>query len=143
MNEFERLFAEALDDGVVTEVIRPSAIVPEEYARLVLVEMALRDVSAGGHWSATPVLWKRYDRPAAEGETVPPDTNLLGTLQVAYGTPTRYDITIYRATVTRLGQDQGWSVETLCDEALSFGGLSLSSCPRADLSTPPKPFSLD
>lgn len=140
MNEFEALFAEALGEGYVTEVIRPSAIVPEEAARLVLVEMAMRDVTSGGHWSATPILWRRFDRPVDEGETMPSEAHLIGSLQVAYGTPTRYDITIYRATVTRLGQDQGWTVESLCDEALGFGGLSLANCPRAELTQPPKPF---
>jgi len=34
----------------------------------------------------------------------------------------------------------GWTVESLCDEALGFGGLTLATCPRADLKPPPKPF---
>lgn len=140
MNEFERLMSEAYDGGVVTEVIRPSAIVPEDSARLVLVEMAMRDVRVGGNWSATPTIWRRFDRAAEDGEPAPDENHLLGTLQVAYGTPTRYDITIFRATITLLGQQQGWTVESLCDEALGFGGLSLASCPRAELAAPPKPF---
>jgi len=139
VNEFERLMAEAYDDGVVTEVIRPAAIVPEDAARLVLVELAMRDVHAGGHWDATPTLWRRFDQPA-EPDVALEDTHLVGSLQVAYGTPTRYDITIYRATVTTLGQECGWTVETLVDEALGFGGLDLASCPRADLSPPPPVF---
>lgn len=65
---------------------------------------------------------------------------LIGAIQVAYGTPTRYEITLYRVTVTRYGTQQGWSVETLCDEALAFGGLDLATCPRATLQAPPKPF---
>ena len=140
MNEFERLMAEAYDDGVVTEVIRPAAILPEEAARLVLVELAVRDVSAGGHWHATPTLWRRFENPdGAVGDPLA-DTHLLGALQVAYGTPTRYDITIYRVTITTLGQQQGWTVESLCDEALGFGGMSLLDCPRADMPVPPLPF---
>jgi hypothetical protein len=31
-------------------------------------------------------------------------------------------------------------VESLCDEALAFGGLDLATCPRATLQAPPKPF---
>ena len=139
MNEFERLMAEAYDDGVVTEVIRPAAIAPEEAARLILVEMAMRDVHSGGHWQATPTLWRRFDRAFAEDEPLE-DSHVLGSLQVAYGTPTRYDITIYRATVTTLGQQQGWTVESLVNEALGYGGLDLASCPRADLQPPPAPF---
>jgi hypothetical protein len=42
--------------------------------------------------------------------------------------------------VTKFGNDQGWTVDSICDEALDFGGLDLASCPRAILSAPPKPF---
>jgi hypothetical protein len=41
----EMLLTEAYDEGVVTEVIRPAAVVPEQAARRVLVELALRGVS--------------------------------------------------------------------------------------------------
>jgi hypothetical protein len=61
-------------------------------------------------------------------------------MQVAYGIPTRYEITIFRATISELGDSHGWTVETLCDEALSYGGLTLATCPRAALTTPPRPF---
>lgn len=141
MNELEMLAAEVYDEGVVTEVIRPAAILPEHAARAVLVEMAMRDVRSGGLWEAEPSLWRRYDKPfAAPG--VPGGAELIGSLQVAYGTPTRYEITIYRATITAFGRDSGWSVESLCDEALGFGSLTLASCPRAALSPPPQPFRL-
>ncbi len=59
---------------------------------------------------------------------------------MAYGTPTKYEITIYRITVTVAGVEAGWTVESLTDEALAFGGLTLAACPRARLSDPPKPF---
>jgi hypothetical protein len=49
-------------------------------------------------------------------------------------------ITIYRATITRFGHQHGWTVETLCDEAHGFGGLTLAGCPRVDLAPPPRPF---
>jgi hypothetical protein len=131
--------AEVYDEGVVSEVIRPAAIVPEEAARAVLVELALRDVQNGGVWLAEPSLWSRYDRPwAGHGDLA--GAELIGSMQVAYGTPTKYEITIYRVTVTRYGTDQGWTVESLCDEALGFGNLGLANCPRATLSAPPKPY---
>jgi len=140
VNEFERLMTELYDDGVVEEVIRPAAVLPEEAARLVLVELALRSIDAGGVWDATPTVWHRYDRPRDPSDPTPIETRLVGTLQVAYGTPTRYEITVYRATITRLGTDAGWTVESLCDEALGFGALTLASCPRAPLQSPPRPF---
>ena len=141
VNELEMLAAEVYDEGVITEVIRPAAVLPEDSARAVLVEMAMRDVRNGGLWAAEPSLWRRYDRPF-DGLDGPGTAELIGTMQVAYGTPTRYEITIYRATITRFGQDHGWTVESLCDEALSFGALDLASCPRASLQPPPRPFRL-
>jgi hypothetical protein len=135
----ELLMAEAYDEGVVSEVIRPAAIIPEESARAVLVELALRDVQNGGVWQSEPSLWSRYDRPWT-GCGSPGDAELIGTIQVAYGTPTRYEITIYRVTVTRFGTETGATVDSLCDEALAFGNLALENCPRATLNVPPKPF---
>src|SRR4051794_19997093 len=123
------LVSEALgDEGAITEVIRPSAIVPEEASRKILMELALRDVRDGGHWLTEPSVWRRFDRP--QGQQTEP--NLLGSIQVAYGTPTRYEITLYRVTVTGLGTAAGWTVRSLCDEALELGDLTLAECPRAE-----------
>ena len=130
---------EVFDEGVVTEVIRPAAIIPEEAARAILVELSLRDVRNGGTWRSDPSRWALYDAPwpsaADQG-----GAQLVGTIQVAYSTPTRYEITIYRATVTRTGTEIGWTVTKLCDEALGFGHLDLATCPRATMNEPPKPF---
>lgn len=131
---------EAPDEGVVTEVIRPAAVIPEEAARKILMELALRDVRAGGVFEADPSVWRRFDRPWDGPGGTPGTAELLGTIQIAYGVPTRYEITLFRATITKLGSQAGWSVSGLCDEALSFGGLTLETCPRADLKPPPRPF---
>ncbi len=140
MEEIERLFADVYDEAVVTEVIRPAAILPEAAARAVLAELSLQDVRAGGWWYAEPTVWRRYDRPCAQGEDLPPEMSLLGSLHVTYGTPTRYEITIYRVTVTEPGTRAGFTVESLCNEALGFAGLDLATCPRAALHAPPPPF---
>ena len=140
MDPMEMLAAEVYGDVAVTEVIRPAAVLPEAAARTVLVELAHRDVRSGGCWASSPTLWERYDRPwdgHSQGDAV-----LIGSLQVSYGTPTRYAITIYRATVTVFGAEHGWNVEGLCDEALSYGGYTLAECPRADLKPPPRPFKM-
>jgi len=81
----------------------------------------------------------RYNRPWHSQDT-PGDATAIGTVQVAYGTPTRYEITIYRVTITEFGGRAGWTVASLCDEVLASGGLTLASCPRAELTPPPKPF---
>ena len=135
------MLADLYEEVAATEVIRPSAVLPEAAARAALVEMALLDVRGGGVWDASPSLWRRYDRPWASSES-PGDALLIGSLQVAYGVPTRYAITISRATVTSFGDQAGWTVESLCDEALGFGGYTLADCPRAELSPPPKPFKM-
>ncbi len=139
MDPFEELAAAVYEDVAVTEVIRPAAVLPESAARVVLVELALRDARGEGYWTSSPTLWQRWDRPWDHGEE-PGAAQLVGGLQVTYGSPTKYAITIYRATITSVGHDAGWTVESLCDEALGFGGYTLADCPRADLSPPPPVF---
>lgn len=142
MDKLELLVSEAFGDGIISEVIRPSAIVPEDAARNILIEMAMRDVRLDGHWWADPATWRRYDKPWDGPERTQGTAELLGSIQVAYGTPTRYEITIFRVAITRLGTEAGLTVSSLCDEALGYGGLTLELCPRADLKPPPQPFRL-
>jgi hypothetical protein len=129
----------AYDENVVSEVIRPAAIVPEEAARAILVELSLNSVHSGGVWRAEPSRWNRYDKPWLSTED-PGDSCLLGSIQVAYGTPTKYEITIYRVSISRRGSELGLTVQGLTDEALGHGDLSLADCPRASIQPPPKPF---
>ena len=128
------------DDVAVTQVIRPAAILPELAARAVLSDLMLCDARQGGHWIAEPATWRRYDVPWNGTDGGPGTAQLVGTLQVVYGKPTRYEITVFRATVTRAGAVDGWTVDSLCDEAFSYGGLTLATCPRAELTAPPPPF---
>ena len=125
----------------ITSVIRPSAVLAEALARKVVLELEHRDVSQGGVWSASPGLWQRYDH-AWDGVGGTRGTaQLVGTIGAIYGSPGKYDITIYRVTVTAHGHETGWTVERLCDEALAFVDLTLASCPRTELTTAkPDPF---
>jgi hypothetical protein len=143
VDDLELLSAQAYDEGVVTEVIRPAAVLPEEAARHVLMELALHDVRIGGHWWSEPATWRRYDAPWNGTDGGTGSANLIGTIQVAYGVPTRYEITIFRATITKAGAEIGLTVDKLCNEALGYGGLSLDNCPRADLKPSPRPFRFD
>ncbi|HEX3906674.1 MAG TPA: hypothetical protein VHW92_01950 [Mycobacteriales bacterium] len=140
MDLLEILLTETEDEGLVTEVIRPAAVLPERVARTVLMELSLRDARTGGVWMTEPTVWRRYDRPFDGANGGPGSAVLLGTMQVTYGMPTRYEITIFRATITRNGSTLGMTVQSLCDEALQHGGLTLDTCPRADLKPPPLPF---
>ena len=140
MHNPELLMAEAYDEGVVSEVIRPAAIIPEESARAVLVELAIRDVQNGGLWQSEPSLWSRYDRPW-EGYGNPAGAELIGTDpgRLRHPDPVR-DHDLPRHGHPATAPTSGWTVESLCDEALAFGGLDLANCPRASLGAPPKPF---
>ena len=122
-------------------VIRPSALLKDQDAHRVLMELEQRDVSRGGVWSASAGLWQRYDH-AWDGEAGGRGTaQLLGTIGVVYGTPSKYDITIYRVTVTEEGLNQGWTVTKLSDDALQHVGLTLATCPRTQMAGAPKdPF---
>ena len=124
-----------------TTVIRPSALLRDQDAHRVLMALEERDVSRGGVWSASAGLWQRYDLPW-DGEVGSKGTSqLLGTIGIVYGTPSKYDITIYRATVTEHGLDAGWTVDRLCDDALQYADLTLASCPRTSLAAvAPDPF---
>ena len=135
----EVLAARAYGEDSITEVIRPAAVLPEMSAREVLFALSMLDARDGGEWISTPAAWSLYDQ-AWAGPTDPGESQLIGTMHVAYGTPTRYEITIFRATVTAFGMAAGWDVVSLCDRALVHAGLSLASCPRAQLSPPPRPF---
>lgn len=135
----EVLATELYDEGIVTEVIRPAAVVPEEAARVILAALQAQSVDRGGTWVATARSWARYDRTGVHPDGSPVG-DLIGTIEAIYGAPTKYDITIYRATVTSVGTAAGWTVASLCDEPLSHGGLSLATCPRATLQPPPQPF---
>jgi hypothetical protein len=139
LSPLELLRTELDDEGIVTEVIRPAAIIPETAARIIVRELDARSPALGGVWTATTRMWNRYEAPGVDGRGEP-TAPLVGRMEVAYGTPTRYEITIYRATLTSIGTAAGWTVESLCDEPLSFGGLRLATCPRASLRPPPKPF---
>ncbi len=69
----------------------------------------------------------------------PGAARLIGSIGAVYGTPSKYDITIYRVTTTDHGRSLGWSVEALCDDALRYADLTLATCPRTGLAAPPAP----
>jgi hypothetical protein len=116
-----------------TEVIRPAAVLPEQAAMRILDALRMQDVGRGGMWNASSALWQRYDKPWDELSGLRGDAQLIGTICVAYDTPTRFTITVYRVTVTAAGIAAGWSVTRLCDDAFGYGGLTLANCPRAEL----------
>jgi hypothetical protein len=127
----------AVGTGETTRIIRPAAILDERAAVQVLQQLRRLDVAAGGTWNATSSLWQRYDHPWDGIGGTRGTAELLGSVAVMYDAPHRHEITIYKVTVTDFGLSSGWSVESLCDDALTWAGLTLSTCPRAELRQPP------
>ncbi len=119
-------------------IIRPAAILDERAAAEVLQQLRRLDVSAGGVWNATSSLWQRYDSPWNGPGGTRGDAQLIGAIAVMYDSPHRHEITIYKVTVTERGLDLDWTVESMCDDALMWAGLTIATCPRAELAPPPK-----
>jgi hypothetical protein len=131
---------EFVDELASQEVIRPAAILSETHARLILQGLAANDVRAGGLWLTRVGSWRRYATPWEPGAPAPGAAPHIGTLSVVYDSPTRYCVTVFRASLTAYGLRQGWTTSLLCDEAFSHAGLTLADCPRAALAAPPRPF---
>lgn len=127
-------------DFASQEVIRPAAVLSETATRLILQALTADDVQQGGHWWTRVGTWRRYGSPWAPGADEPGDAPHLGTISCVYDSPSRYCVTVFRVAMTAHGLRQGWTVESLCDEAFAHAGLTLQSCPRATLAAPPRPF---
>lgn len=106
-------------------------------AARVVGELERLDVGRGGIWNASSSLWQRYDRKWDGVGGGRGNAQLIGSIAVMYDSPHRHQITIYKVSLTPFGLSLGWSVDSLCDDALSWVGLSLESCPRAELAAPP------
>lgn len=119
-------------------IIRPAAILDERSANRVLDELKRLDISSGGVWNATSSLWQRYDTPWDGLGGTRGNARLLGSIAVMYDAPNRHQITIYKVTVTPYGLESKWSVESMVDDALTWAGLTLDTCPRAELGEPPR-----
>jgi len=129
--------SEATALGKDVRIIRPAAVMREQAAVEVLRHLHRLDVAVGGVWSASSSLWQRYDRPWDGPGGTRGHAALVGSISVVYDSPRRHAITVYKVTVTEHGRALRWSVESLCDDALSFAGLSLATCPRASMGAPP------
>lgn len=125
-------------------VLRPAAVLPRFAAEKVVDALSKDDVAKGGVWVVNPGLWQRYDKPWDGIAGMAGGSKLIGTIGSAYGSPTRYEITLYRVTITAHGLECGWTIESLCDDALRYADLSLANCPRANLARPPEqdPFKI-
>jgi hypothetical protein len=118
-------------------VIRPAAVIDDRQARELLSELARLDVSRGGLWSGSTSLWQRYDRPWNGPSGSRGDSEAVGSIFVTYNKPADYWVTIYRVSISDHGRVLGWTVDRLTDELLRAVGLTLASCPRAEMADAP------
>jgi hypothetical protein len=117
-------------------VIRPAALIPGRLARQMLRWLEDQDVTCGGCWAHDVSYVKRFSGPFDGPSGMRGSAVLLGSVHTTWD---RYDATIYRVNVTEEGAAAGWTVEGLCDELLMAVGLTLATCPRADLVDAPAP----
>ncbi|MBK5305770.1 MAG: hypothetical protein JJD92_03690 [Frankiaceae bacterium] len=117
-------------------VIRPSAIVPEHAARQLMAWVAVHDVTHGGVWAHDIGYFKRFSGPFNGAGGMRGSSVLLGTIHVTWD---KYDVTIFRVSLTDEGVQAGMTVEGVCNELLLHAGLTLATCPRADLAPAPAP----
>lgn len=122
--------------GAYERVIRPAAVIPERAARLMMAWLEDHDVTRGGCWAHDISYVKRFSGPFDGASGMRGSAVLLGSIHMVWD---RYEATIYRANITEDGAAAGMTVERLCDEVLRHVGLSLDSCPRADLIDAPVP----
>lgn len=124
------------------EVIRPAALLSEQATRSILTGLESNDVRNGGLWHARPGIWQRYGQPWPPGfaPTDGPGPQHLGTVSCVYDSPRRFTVTVFRVSVTSFGSDEGWTVQSLCDDALRYADLTLDTCPRVPMDGAPKPF---
>ena len=117
-------------------VIRPAAIVPQRAARTIMGWLQDHDVTRGGFWAHDVSYIKRFSGPFDGPSGMRGSALLLGSIHILWET---YDCTIYRASVTDDGAARGLTVDALCDEVLGVAGLTLATCPRAELAPAPLP----
>ena len=115
-------------------VIRPSAIVPEHAARQLMAWVSVHDVTHGGVWAHDIGYFKRFSGPFDGVGGMRGTSVLLGTIHVTWD---KYDVTIFRVSLTDDGVAAGMTVEGICNELLVHAGLTLATCPRADLAPAP------
>ncbi len=127
---------DARGDASLDRVIRPAAVLHERAAREILAWLAHHDVAQGGCWEHGLGYIKRHSGPFDGLSGMRGSAVLLGSLHITWD---KYDVTIYRVSVTDAGAARGLTVDRLCDELLAAAGLTLSSCPRAQLVAAPAP----
>ena len=103
---------------------------------MLMAWVAVHDVTHGGVWAHDIGYFKRFSGPFNGLAGMRGSAVLLGTIHVTWD---KYDVTIFRVSLTDEGAARGLTVESLCNELLVHAALTLATCPRADLAPAPVP----
>ena len=117
-------------------VIRPAAVIAGRLARAMLAWLENNEVTVGGCWAYDVRCVQRFSGPWDGPSGMRGSAVLLGSIHMTWD---RYDATIYRANITEEGLRRGLTVDELCDSLLVHVGLTLATCPRAELVDAPRP----
>jgi hypothetical protein len=117
-------------------VIRPAAVLQQRAARAIMSWLDDHDVTRGGFWAHDVTYIKRFSGPFDGPSGMRGTAQLLGSIHIVWDS---YAATIYRVSVTDEGVARGLTVDALCDEVLAVAGLTLATCPRAELMPAPLP----
>src|SRR3954454_20625276 len=117
-------------------VIRPAAIIPEHAARQLMAWVAVHDVTHGGVWAHDIGYFKRFSGPFDGVGGMRGSAVLLGTIHVTWD---KYDVTIFRVSITEDGVAVEMTVEAACTDPLAHAALTRATCPRATLAPAPAP----
>ena len=116
--------------------VRPSLVLDERLARLLLAEAEARDVTVGGRFSAGPAGVQFWSGPW-DGETGGHGSaRHLGSVDWTYDTPSKGYVTIYRSMVTKAGLDAGETTESILHSVIELANISLDG-PRIEQPMPP------
>ena len=130
------LLAEIRPSAPHDRVIRPAAVLQQRAARAIMRWLEDHDVTRGGMWAHDVTYIKRFSGPFDGPSGMRGTAQLLGSIHIVWDS---YDATIYRVSVTDEGVARGLTVDALCDEVLAVAGLTLATCPRAELMPAPMP----
>jgi hypothetical protein len=122
--------------GDFDRVIRPAAVIPEQAARALMAWVADHDVTHGGVWAHDIGYFKRFSGPFDGVGGMRGSAQLLGSIHVTWD---KYEVTIFRVSITDEGSARAMTVESLCNELLVHAGLTLATCPRANMAPAPAP----
>ena len=129
-----------VSSGAVASQLRPALVLPEKQARELLAAAERGDVSRGGCLSAGPAGVQVWSGPWDGVLGTHGSSELWGSVDWCYDTPSRHYITVYRVMVTARGAAAGQTTAGLLARVMALGGVVLGQQGSLPLPPPRDPF---